>query len=83
MAKEFDNLQDVHSSVWQLTMASNTALGLWLDCVSCCFLTSVTFSFILLKGRKFFSLEHIKIITYIIFIQKPIAATWGWLYLKL
>lgn len=44
--KEFDLLQDVHSSVWQLTMAANTALGLWLDCVSCAFLTAVTFSFI-------------------------------------
>ncbi|XP_017085489.2 ATP-binding cassette sub-family C member 4 [Drosophila eugracilis] len=47
VAKEFDLLQDVHSSVWQLTMASNTALGLWLDCVSCVFLTAVTFSFII------------------------------------
>ncbi|KAH8278513.1 hypothetical protein KR018_004323 [Drosophila ironensis] len=46
VAKEFDLLQDVHSGVWQLTMAANTALGLWLDCVSCVFLTSVTFSFI-------------------------------------
>lgn len=53
VAKEFDNLQDVHSGVWQLTMAANTALGLWLDCASCCFLTSVTFSFILLSTRKF------------------------------
>jgi len=47
VAKEFDLLQDVHSSVWQLTMAANTALGLWLDCVSCVFLTAVTFSFII------------------------------------
>ncbi|KAH8311038.1 hypothetical protein KR044_004010 [Drosophila immigrans] len=47
VAKEFDLLQDVHSSVWQLTMAANTALGLWLDCVSCAFLTAVTFSFII------------------------------------
>ncbi|XP_034486075.1 multidrug resistance-associated protein 4-like [Drosophila innubila] len=47
VAKEFDLLQDVHSSVWQLTMAANTALGLWLDCVSCCFLSAVTFSFII------------------------------------
>ncbi|XP_017848989.2 multidrug resistance-associated protein 4 [Drosophila busckii] len=46
VAKEFDLLQDVHSSVWQLTMAANTALGLWLDIVSCGFLSAVTFSFI-------------------------------------
>ncbi|XP_004519652.1 multidrug resistance-associated protein 4 [Ceratitis capitata] len=51
--KEFDCLQDVHSAVWQLTMASNTALGLWLDCVSCCFLASVTFSFSLLDTQTF------------------------------
>ncbi|XP_037945079.1 multidrug resistance-associated protein 4 [Teleopsis dalmanni] len=53
VAREFDNLQDVHSAVWQLTMASNTALGLWLDCASCCFLTSVTFSFIMLSQHTF------------------------------
>ncbi|KAL7728495.1 hypothetical protein ACLKA6_012510 [Drosophila palustris] len=47
VAKEFDLLQDVHSSVWQLMMSANTALGLWLDCVSCAFLTAVTFSFII------------------------------------
>nr|XP_014085546.1 multidrug resistance-associated protein 4 [Bactrocera oleae]XP_014085548.1 multidrug resistance-associated protein 4 [Bactrocera oleae]XP_036229160.1 multidrug resistance-associated protein 4 [Bactrocera oleae]XP_036229161.1 multidrug resistance-associated protein 4 [Bactrocera oleae] len=51
--KEFDSLQDVHSAVWQLTMASNTALGLWLDCVSCCFLATVTFSFSLLGTQTF------------------------------
>lgn len=53
VVKEFDSLQDVHSAVWQLTMASNTALGLWLDCVSCCFLTAVTFSFTLLDSQTF------------------------------
>lgn len=53
LTKEFDQLQDVHSAVWQLTMAANTALGLWLDCVSCCFLTIVIFSFFLLdKGNE-------------------------------
>ncbi|XP_049304933.1 ATP-binding cassette sub-family C member 4 isoform X1 [Bactrocera dorsalis] len=51
--KEFDSLQDVHSAVWQLTMAANTALGLWLDCVSCCFLASVTFSFSLMGTQTF------------------------------
>ncbi|XP_037896202.1 multidrug resistance-associated protein 4 [Glossina fuscipes] len=51
--REFDDLQNVHSAVWQLTMAANTALGLWLDCVSCCFLTSVTFSFIVLSQQTY------------------------------
>ncbi|XP_060647055.1 ATP-binding cassette sub-family C member 4-like [Drosophila nasuta] len=45
-AKEFDALQDVHSSVWQLAEATNTALGLWIDAINCLFLTAVTFSFI-------------------------------------
>lgn len=53
VAREFDNLQDVHSAVWQLTMSSNNALGLWLDCVSCCFLTTVAFSFIFLHNQTF------------------------------
>uniref|UniRef100_A0A1A9X2R7 Multidrug resistance-associated protein lethal(2)03659 n=1 Tax=Glossina brevipalpis TaxID=37001 RepID=A0A1A9X2R7_9MUSC len=53
VTREFDHLQNVHSAVWQLTMAANTALGLWLDCVSCCFLTSVTFSFILLSQQTY------------------------------
>ncbi|KAL7728494.1 hypothetical protein ACLKA6_012509 [Drosophila palustris] len=47
VTKEFDLLQDVHSSVWQLMMSANTALGLWLDCVTSAFLTAVTFSFII------------------------------------
>lgn len=46
LAREFDELQNVHSAVWQLTMSANTALGLWLDCVSTAFVACVTFSFI-------------------------------------
>jgi ATP-binding cassette, subfamily C (CFTR/MRP), member 4 len=49
IAEEFDQLQDVHSAVWQLTMSSNAALGLWLDCVSTAFVAAVTFSFIILQ----------------------------------
>ncbi|XP_034488877.1 multidrug resistance-associated protein 4-like [Drosophila innubila] len=47
VAKEFDLLQDVHSSVWQLTMTATMALGLWMDCVTSAFQTAVTFSFII------------------------------------
>lgn len=61
VAKEFDLLQDVHSSVWQLTMSANTALGLWLDCVSCAFLASVTFSFIISSESKFFNFFRVQI----------------------
>lgn len=49
---EFDNLQDVHSSVWRLSVSSNTALGVWLDCISTAFVAAVTFSFIALHQSK-------------------------------
>uniref|UniRef100_A0A6B2EBG8 Putative multidrug resistance-associated protein/mitoxantrone resistance protein n=1 Tax=Phlebotomus kandelakii TaxID=1109342 RepID=A0A6B2EBG8_9DIPT len=45
---EFDSLQDVHSGVWQVTYSTNTALGLWLDCISIAFVAAVTFSFLAL-----------------------------------
>lgn len=53
LAGEFDALQDVHSGVWQLTMSANTALGLWLDCVSTAFVACVTFSYIILYDGEF------------------------------
>lgn len=52
LAAEFDELQNVHSGVWQLATTANTALGLWLDCVSGLFVAFVTFSFIGLYGGK-------------------------------
>ncbi|CAO1377283.1 unnamed protein product, partial [Diamesa hyperborea] len=48
---EFDGLQNVHSSVWQQTMTTNTALGLYMDMISCAFVACVTFSFIILVGN--------------------------------
>ncbi|XP_058060711.1 probable multidrug resistance-associated protein lethal(2)03659 [Anopheles bellator] len=51
--EEFDELQNVHSAVWQLTMASNAALGLWLDCISTAFVACVTFSFIVLHQNTY------------------------------
>lgn len=55
ITEEFDDLQNVHSAVWQLTMSSNAALGLWLDCISTGFVACVTFSFILLHEGKHLS----------------------------
>lgn len=53
MIEEFDNLQDIHSAAYHLTLTSNTALGLWLDCANVLILlNSVTFSFILLNQSK-------------------------------
>ncbi|XP_065077152.1 ATP-binding cassette sub-family C member 4 [Ochlerotatus camptorhynchus] len=53
ITQEFDALQNVHSAVWQLTMSSNAALGLWLDCISTAFVACVTFSFIVLHGETY------------------------------
>ncbi|XP_058822715.1 ATP-binding cassette sub-family C member 4-like [Topomyia yanbarensis] len=55
ITQEFDALQNVHSAVWQLTMCSNAALGLWLDCISTGFVACVTFSFILLHESETYS----------------------------
>lgn len=52
LSEEFDNLQDVHSAVWQLTISSNNACGLWLDTVSTGFIACVAFSFIVLYGSE-------------------------------
>lgn len=52
LAKEFDMLQDVHSGTWQLAVSANTALGLWLDCVSTAFVACVTYSFIVIYDGK-------------------------------
>lgn len=54
LCHEFDELQDVHSSVWHLALTSNEACGLWMDCVSTGFVASVTFSFIILYESKRF-----------------------------
>lgn len=86
VAKEFDLLQDVHSSVWQLTMAVNTALGLWLDCVSCAFLTAVTFSFIIANECEFsnFKAFATDLTTNLNnHLQLLIAAMWAWPYHRL
>lgn len=60
LINEFDNLQNVHSPVWQLVMSSSTALGFWLDCVSIAFVGCVTFSFIATGNRKLLILNLIK-----------------------
>lgn len=52
LASEFDGLQYVYSAVWKLAIPSNTACGLWMDCVSTAFVASVTFSFIILYERE-------------------------------
>lgn len=53
LSDEFDNLQDVHSAIWQLTMSASAALGLWLDMVSTAFIGCLTFSFVIFYNSKF------------------------------
>ncbi|XP_044730120.1 ATP-binding cassette sub-family C member 4-like isoform X2 [Chrysoperla carnea] len=55
LAKEFDIQQDVHTGAWYLTIATGTAFGFWLDCVSIAFLAAVIFSFILMDDGTTFS----------------------------
>lgn len=52
LAKEFDELQDVHSGVFHLSYASITAFGLWLDIISTSFVATLTFSFLAMPNSK-------------------------------
>ncbi|CAG4948811.1 unnamed protein product [Parnassius apollo] len=47
LAREFDKLQDLHSSAWTLVLDTNRAFGFWMDMVCCLYLAFVTFSFFL------------------------------------
>lgn len=46
LCHEFDELQDVHSAVSQLSSSSAEAYGIWMDLVSTVFLAFVTYGFI-------------------------------------
>ncbi|XP_073965397.1 LOW QUALITY PROTEIN: probable multidrug resistance-associated protein lethal(2)03659 [Choristoneura fumiferana] len=45
IAREFDKLQDLHSSAWTLVLNTNRAFGFWMDMICCLYLACVTFSF--------------------------------------
>ncbi|XP_026322609.1 probable multidrug resistance-associated protein lethal(2)03659 isoform X1 [Hyposmocoma kahamanoa] len=47
LVREFDKLQDLHSSSWSLVLNTNRAFGFWMDMVCCLYLAFVTFSFFL------------------------------------
>ncbi|CAH2229132.1 jg8067, partial [Pararge aegeria aegeria] len=51
LAREFDKLQDLHSSAWSLVLSTNRAFGFWMDMVCCLYLATVTFSFFLFIGQ--------------------------------
>lgn len=51
LAREFDKLQDLHSSSWTLVLTTNRAFGFWMDMVCCLYLACVTFSFFLFASE--------------------------------
>ncbi|XP_015127765.1 multidrug resistance-associated protein 4 [Diachasma alloeum] len=55
LRKEFDNHQDVHTSVNSLLISTCTAFGLWLDAVTIVFVAFITYSFIILKNDSTFA----------------------------
>ncbi|XP_049854965.1 ATP-binding cassette sub-family C member 4-like [Schistocerca gregaria] len=46
--KEFDSLQDLHTSAWYISIASNAAFGFVLDAISTSFVSAVILSFLLM-----------------------------------
>ncbi|XP_043265995.1 ATP-binding cassette subfamily C member 4-like [Colletes gigas] len=55
LRKEFDVHQDLHTSAYYLTLATSTAFGFALDIVSICFITFITYSFILFDDGNTFA----------------------------
>ncbi|XP_046746906.1 ATP-binding cassette sub-family C member 4-like [Diprion similis] len=48
LRKEFDHVQNVHSSAWYLTIITSSAFGLFLDLISTGYTAFICFAFILL-----------------------------------
>ncbi|XP_018014259.1 ATP-binding cassette sub-family C member 4 isoform X1 [Hyalella azteca] len=45
-AKDFDDIQDVHSAAWFLFICTTRWFGIYLDCLSCLYIAIVTYSFL-------------------------------------
>lgn len=52
LQKQFDDLQDVHTGAWYMTIAVPASFGLYLDIVAIIFVACVCFSFILIHSGK-------------------------------
>ncbi|CAH1098768.1 unnamed protein product [Psylliodes chrysocephalus] len=52
LIKEFDVLQDQHTSTWFLFIASSTTFGFYLDVISTTFLALVTFQFLIFQDEN-------------------------------
>lgn len=55
LSKEFDMLQDAHTSAYYLIIATSSAFGFWLDMVSVGFVAFVTYSFIIVDSNDTFA----------------------------
>ncbi|XP_032663383.1 multidrug resistance-associated protein 4-like isoform X2 [Odontomachus brunneus] len=53
--KQFDEHQDLHTSIYSLTVATGVAFGFALDIVSVCFVAVVTYSFVVLDNGDIFA----------------------------
>ncbi|ODM90032.1 Multidrug resistance-associated protein 4 [Orchesella cincta] len=47
LIQQFDALQDIHTSSWFIFFSSMRCFGLWIEIISTCFLTFVSFSFLI------------------------------------
>lgn len=52
VTKEFDVLQNQHTSAWFMFIASSEAFGMYMDVVSIVYLTIVTFQFLIFDDGK-------------------------------
>lgn len=53
VVKEFDILQDQHTSSWFLFLASSETFGFYLDVISTTFLALVTFQFLITRNGEY------------------------------
>jgi len=51
--KEFDRLQDIHTSAWFAFISGTRWFGVWLDWIVIIYLASVVFSFLILGGGSY------------------------------
>ncbi|KAF5283708.1 hypothetical protein FQR65_LT13743 [Abscondita terminalis] len=53
LQKEFDNHQDLHSTVWYLFLSTSTAFGFWLDLICVIYIGFITISFLTVLDNTF------------------------------
>lgn len=53
LQNEFDNHQDLHSTVWYIFLSASRSFSMWLDIVCIIFLSTVTLSFFIMETGLF------------------------------